>query len=306
MDNIAPLSEGQPSLSFMDARSKDSGRRLLASYYAQQRNPVAFIDESFRGSERSSEFPFYLVSAVLVQPSALTKIRERYLAVVGSDFWHTTRAHKDREFESIERFTTEVDANSTSVSISLQLQLDPENLELARREAMLQLIDHLALSGCKLAVYEQRNTMSRNSSDASLVNKARKSGIGVGGIAVVGSITLIEAMMLGPYFVSWQFRQALTGRDFEGFTGFEEKAKIIDVSGLYFLNEKRPETAAARNSGPVSPAPHNEAKAIRSSISSMPNYQRQLQEILHMLPNFIAPPLPPWELRSWLKQTFPK
>jgi hypothetical protein len=289
----------------VDTRTKETGRRLLGSYYAQQKGLIAYIDESFRGSERQGEFPFYLLSAVLIKSSTLSTTRENFLEVVGSEFWHTTKANIDREYALINRFTTEVQECSSEIWISLQLDLKPENLELARREAMLQLIDRLSLLGCGLAVYEQRNTSRGIASDASLVNRARKAGIFSGGIVVVGSKPSIEPLLWGPDLVSWCFRQVLTAGNSDWFEPISWKVAVLDVSGMFLANKKRPETAAALNSGPVSPAPQFEAKAIRSSKTSIPNYQPKLQDILAKLPNLFEPRVPPAELRSWLKKTFP-
>jgi hypothetical protein len=288
----------------MDSRTRETGRRLLSAYYAQQKGPVAYIDESFRGLDWPGEFPFYLLSAVLLDSSALSTTRELYLETVGSDFWHTTKANKDKEYDLIDGFAMRVEVCSTEIWISIQLDLRPEDLELARREAMLQLIEQLAQLGCTLAVYEQRNTRRRDASDASVVNLARKSGLITGGIAVVGSKPWIEPLLWGPDLVCWRFRQALTGA-FGRFAAFQTPARVLDASGIYSFNEKRPETAAALNPGPVSPAPLFEAKAIRSSSSIMPNYQKQLQDTLHKLPKFTEPLLPPHELRAWLKRTYP-
>ena len=82
--------------------------------------------------------------------------------------------------------------------------------------------------------------------------------------------------------------------------------QIIDVSASSPEKEKRPETAAALNSGPAPPGAPEEEKVDRSSSLSMHNYQRQLQEILHKLPEFVKPSLHPDELRFWIQRNFPK
>ena len=289
----------------MDARTLESGRRLLESYYKQQRRPVAFIDESFRGSERPADFPFYLLSAVLVDWSALSNIRAGFIEFVGSDYWHTSQANKNKQYGIIEKFADHVATNSSGALVALQLDLSSDNMEIARREAMLQLAEQLSYSGCNLAVYEQRNTRGRNSSDASVFNRARKSQVLSGAITLVGSRPSIEPLLWAPDLLSWGFRQLITKRSFAYFRYFEPTTQVLDVSGLYSLNQKRPETAAALNSGPALPAPPIGAKAIRSSSKSIANTSNKLQEVLHILPKFTPPVLQPEYLRNWITNTFP-
>lgn len=62
-------------------------------------------------------------------------------------------------------------------------------------------------------------------------------------------------------------------------------------------NAKRPETAAALNSGPALPGAPEEEKVDRSSFSIMPSHVTKLQVIMHKLPKVIEPRLPPDELR---------
>jgi hypothetical protein len=80
----------------------------------------------------------------------------------------------------------------------------------------------------------------------------------------------------------------------------------VQVSSFYSKNAKRPETAAALNSGPALPGAQDEEKVDRSSLIIMPNYQRQLQDILHKFPKFFEPSVSPDELRFWIQQNFPK
>lgn len=290
----------------MDAKSLNLSRSLLASYYARHKGPIAFIDESIRGPERPNEFPFYILSAVIVESPDLESIRASYRENVGGNFWHTTAAYRDGQYAQIRSFSDCVESSSLGVAISLQLDLDASNLELARRESFLQLASQLSEMGCLLAIYEQRNTRRRNSSDASLINLARQARSLPQEITFVGSKPEVEPLLWGPDLVSWCFRQILTVGQKKWFDAFSERSVILDASGMCSKNEKRPETAAARNSGPVSPAALFEGKAIRSSSLSMPNYQRQLQDILHKLPEFTEPRLPPPELKSWLRRTFPE
>ena len=302
---MAWLSGGPPILIDMDQRTKEAGRRLLANYYSRQSGSVAFIDESIRGAERPDEFPFYILSAVVLSVRSLDEVRASYQTEVGGDFWHTTDSYRNGEYSNIQRLSAVVAGSMLESAISLQIDMDSMTVERARKESFIQLATFLFRQGCSLCVYEQRNTLGKNASDVGLIKLAQASELVPKGITLVGSKPAIEPLLWGPDLVSWCFRQILTRGQSGWFKPFSEQSSVIDVSGFYSKNAKRPETAAARNSGPVSPAALFEGKAIRSSTKSMPEANYILQEISHMSSNFVRPPLSPSEIRMWLETNHP-
>jgi len=303
---VAWLSVGPPSLGFMDARTRETGKRLLANYYERQQGFVAFIDESTRGQERREEFPFYILSAVIYRVEHLGGLRADLVGSASGNFWHTTESFKNGEYPRIRKMNEIVANGCTSGIVAIQVDIPNGNLEMARRESLIQLSSLLLGFGCKLAIYEKRNTRALDSGDASLVNLARRDGWLQNGLALVGSRPSIEPLLWSPDLLCWSFRQVLTRTDSTWLRPFSKVLEVLDVSGQLSRNEKRPETAAARNSGPVLPADHNGDRASRSSFPIMPSYQMKLQDILHKSPKFVEPPLPPDELRFWIQQNFPK
>lgn len=290
----------------MDDRTRDAGRRLLANYYDRQQGFVAFIDESIRGRERREEFPFYILSAVIVRVEDLRDLRIDLIESASGDFWHTTDSFKNGEYSRIRKITKTV-ANSCSLgTIALQVDIPEGNLELARRECLIQLSSRLLDFGCTLAIYEKRNTRALDSGDASLINLARRDGWLQRGLALVGSRPAIEPLLWSPDLLCWGFRQVLTRNDPAWLKPFGGVLEVLDVSDVLPRNEKRPETAAARNSDPVLPADHNGDRARRSSRFIMPVYNGKMQDIMHRLPKIVEPRLPPEELRFWIQQKFPK
>ena len=125
------------------------------------------------------------------------------------------------------------------------------------------------------------------------------------GITLVGSHPCIESLLWGPDLVSWCFRQTVTRSSREWFDRISKLTSIIDVSGAHYLNEKRPETAAALNSGPASPAAPLEVKVSRSSLEIVSHQELKKQEIFSNLESLLAPKIDPTELRAWLIGAFP-
>jgi hypothetical protein len=300
------LSEVPPSLSSMDLRTRETGRRLLSNYYDRQQGLVAFIDESTRGRERDQEFPFYILSAVIFRVEQLKELRAELVDSASGPFWHTTESYKHRDYSGIRRMSEAVANSWSSGLVALQVDIPEGNLELARRESLIQLSSLLLEIDCRLAIYEKRNTRALDAGDASVLNLARRDGWLRKGLALVGSRPAIEPLLWSPDLLCWGFRQLLTRRDSSWLRPFRQGLDVLDVSEvLSRRNEKRPETAAARNSGPVLPADQVGDRASRSSSKSMHHYQLQLQAISPMLPKLVGPGLPPDELRSWLEKTFP-
>lgn len=87
----------------MDARTREAGRVLLENYYRRQSSPIAFIDESYRGSERPDEFPFYILSATVISSSDLDDVRNAFQVAAAGTYWHTTAAYRDKDLTAIFR-----------------------------------------------------------------------------------------------------------------------------------------------------------------------------------------------------------
>lgn len=288
----------------MDARTREAGKALLENYYQRQSGPIAFIDESFRGNERPDEFPFYILSATLIESRQLGEVRESLKIAAQGTFWHTTSAYRDRNLSSIWRMIDVVSNAVLGVRIAIQVDFEAGSLEHARRECLVQLSALLSKEGCGLAIYEKRNTRAKNSSDASLMNRV-KSFDPQAGLAVVGSHPEIEPMLWCPDLVSWCMRQEVTVRKRLWFEDFRVVSQVIDVSGKYSEKAKRPETAAARNSGPVLPADPEGDRASRSSASIISQHEEDIQEVFKGFGNVVEPMLEPKVLRGWILNQFP-
>lgn len=67
-------------------------KNLLEERYLRNgTKPVAFIDETMRSrEERPEDLPFYLFTAVIVEPINFDQIRKDLFEISGSNYWHTT------------------------------------------------------------------------------------------------------------------------------------------------------------------------------------------------------------------------
>ena len=198
------------SLNHMDSRTKETGQRLLGNYYQRQSGVIAFIDESVRGLERSDEFPFYILGAVTFDTEKLVEIRNTFIRTVEGNYWHTTEAFRNRDFEMIRAIAGEISASCVRAFASVQSDIPDYNLELARRESLLQLSSILLQHDCRLAIYEKRNKRALDSGDVSLLARARTDGWLDSGLALVGSRPSIEPLLWAPDVFNWCLRQVIT------------------------------------------------------------------------------------------------
>lgn len=289
----------------MNRRTLETSRKLLEDFYFRERGLVAFVDESYRGNERENEFPFYIVTGVLFEAASLAQARHELSKVAQGSYWHTTESYRLKDFDGIHEMANEVAKLAQALVVCVQLDIDQGSLETARRECLLQLTSSLTGIGGNLLVYETRNLVSKKNADASLFQRAKGVNLIPIGTRQVQSHPAVEPLLWAPDLTSWCFRQILTRSDQRWFENLLGLTHIVDVAASSPENEKRPETAAALNSGPALPGAPKEEKVDRSSLTSMPNYRRQLQDILHKFPKVLEPRLPPEELRAWLKKTFP-
>lgn len=289
----------------MNRRTLESSRNLLEDFYVREKGLIAFVDESYRGNERENEFPFYIVTGVVFEAGSLAQARQGLSKAAKGSYWHTTESYRLKDFDGIHEMIEAVAKSAKALIVCVQLDIGQGGLETSRRECLLQITSSLTGLGCNLMIYETRNHVSKKNADAALFQRAKGADLIPIGTRQVQSHPAVEPLLWAPDLASWCLRQILTRSDERWFEGLLGLTHVIDVAVSSPEYEKRPETAAALNSGPALPGAPEEEKVDRSSVFIMHNYQRQLQDILHNLPNSVEPLLPPAELRSWLTKTFP-
>lgn len=288
----------------MTRASEETARALLESFYSRQKGLIAFIDESYRVEHLPGQSSFYIFSAALIEASEMQGARDRLISVAGEHFWHTTEVARDKQFERIRVMLGSAKEISQIFLIAVNLDFEKSDLELTRKEALVQLASQLALHDVNLAVYETRDTRKRKNADAAILAKASAAGF-LKGMRFVQVSPSVEPLLWIPNLVSWGLRQDLIGPRRGWFELLKSKTILVAWLASGSENEKRPASASAVTSPELSGAPEGE-KTIRSSDTSIAKDFTKLQELKDIVGNFSSPSIEPETLRNWIRRTFPK
>lgn len=149
-------------------RAHRSADPFVENIYAQFKDqPVAFLDEAFRGFERPGEDPFYLFTAVIVEQRDMEQIRKGLLEIAGATYWHTSESlpSQDGRDRAKDMLSYLMEGPEPCLVVR-KASIDPEdtNLEAARRECLGTLAVTLTTGipdvspAVNLLVMEKRNT----------------------------------------------------------------------------------------------------------------------------------------------------
>ena len=280
-------------------------RAILQRLYARHRGEVAFVDESYRDGAAQGEFPFYTVTAVLISIEDLEHFRTSYMKAAEGSWWHTTEVFQNGEHSAIRVFLETLAQQGTRALISVQVKVLNNDLELARRECLIQTAAHLEQRGCELLVYERREDRRSRNADDSLFTRAKAAGLISRNLKTLAAHPAAEYLLWGPDLVGWAVRRHIAAKDSRWLKIILDQVEIIDASPEWSLIAKGPEPAAAKGSGPdFSVDPKGEGKNS-SSFPSMPWSKENENNVFDIFSKSIKPVLSPDELSAWIKTSFP-
>jgi hypothetical protein len=279
---------------------------LLSDLYRRHNGQVAFVDESYREAGRFGEFPFYTVTATLIPIENLKKLRLEFISIAGGSWWHTTDVYQRGDLDSMVEFLELIVSKDLRSLTSVQVSVRENDLELARRQCLIQTAVQLENFDCRLLVMERREDRSSRNADASLFTKAKASGLTPRNLITFAAHPAVEHLLWAPDLVGWAVRRHLAANDSAWARIVANQVEIIDVSGFWSLNAKGPEPAAAKGSGPgFSVDPKGEGRN-RSSASSITRTQDFMQKNFQGFSKIRTPLLPPEVLSAWAIEAFPK
>ena len=278
---------------------------MLEGHYARYGGLVAFLDESYRADPRDGEFPFYTVSATLVHSDALEETRRAYLDLGIGGWWHTAELYERGERWRIRDFIGLVAKQKTPILVAAQLHMLNNAPEQARRECLLQLCAHLADRDCRLVVYERRHAINERNSDASLFQKAKAFGLLPRTVNTFSGHPGAENLLWGPDLAGWAMRRHLALADSVWVKPLAPHVEVIDVSEASWVKKKKPESAAANDSGSESSAGLKDEGRYRSPGPSIAHHGRSEQAIFTSFHVTSKPLHDPVDLSLWLSVSFP-
>ena len=290
-------------------------KEQLAIAYVRNKKPVAFIDESYQSVHEG--LPFYLVSAVMIEPRMLDAARETCLEIAEDYWWHTTDAFQSRKLDRIYEFLSYLALTEINNVVAIQSLIHNNNLEHARRECLIQAVKAAEDFGTGLVVLERRQSQKSQRSDTSLFAKASQDDQIGKHLRFFQVSPSVEQLLWLPDVLSWSIRRLLALGEQSWVEITRNNLGLINVSGEFLdlnsfcgelppINAKRPQRAVAKGCGPAKPVGSSNEGISRSSGSIMPQQSESLQHFPQSFGQLITPPIDPVVLSTWLKSRFPK
>ncbi|MBD8104737.1 hypothetical protein [Plantibacter sp. CFBP 8775] len=203
--------------------------RRLKKLYGRSPESIAFVDEAYRVDGHGE--PFYIVSAVVVDGPAIDALRDTLLEIVGSDYWHTTKAfQKDGEaLKETLRGLAQHLAHDGSVSLCT-VDTDPAhfaNVEQVRWFTMCSMASLLVEQhGVDLCVYERRREGAEETADRH-IERTIQERPATRNLRMHGGTPYSEPLLWAPDVVASTLRRRIAFREGEWFEPLREKTTIF-------------------------------------------------------------------------------
>lgn len=201
--------------------------RALGDAYAQNKGkPIAYLDETYRArADRPDEVPFYLVTAVIVEPKDRAGLTSDLLHIVGGNRWHTTdNLKREEDRPKVLELCKYLGEGAEPCLIACKVEAhsgndDPEEM---RRLCMLALLGALWSGGdtwpaVELMVLERRVDAALVSADQHTMKVAKSEGVVGRAARLVQVSPSLEPLLWLPDLVSSATRQ-----------------KIVHDNGVYY------------------------------------------------------------------------
>ncbi|WP_144018651.1 DUF3800 domain-containing protein [Demequina sp. NBRC 110051] len=195
----------------------------LADFYRRHAaSPVAFIDESYSVDPRF-DTRFYVMSAVIVQPTERDALRTSLRALTATSFWHTTDQLRTAEGRARVREVLACLADPQGSEICVlshvaAVETGDTNGEDARARAFRALLTWCSDDACPAGattafVMERRRLREEANTDAATKARALREGLIPSRTGLIQVSPSDENLLWFADAVCSAYRQDLTGRD---------------------------------------------------------------------------------------------
>lgn len=195
----------------------------LADFYRRHAaSPVAFIDETYSVDPHHAN-RFYVMSAVIVQPTERDALRATVRAMANTSFWHTTDQLRTVEGRARVREILAFLADPHGSEICVLSHVAPvghsdTSGEVARAQALRALLSWCANDACPAGattafVMERRRLREEANTDAATKARALRDGLVPSRTGLIQVSPADESLLWLADAVCSAYRQNLTGRD---------------------------------------------------------------------------------------------
>ena len=238
---------------------------------------LVFIDETMHDPQRSStDRRFYAISAVVVENSDVSELREDLKDVIGGNsFWHTTDAVSEKKIQQIpwlnrvnlqrmmdtvgdySRDTHNIFTFHSQIRYSPKPDVQQDFMEQARAESITAMMKILTSSeySAHAFVFERRQNETQNKADETTINQLKVKNIIPSTVVFTHATSSIEPNLWAPDLQAWGVGQEIRRNNSTWLNRAGLRPLIIDAQTLEPLRSTGPYvTAAPKNI----PAPSNE------------------------------------------------
>jgi hypothetical protein len=202
----------------MDAR--------LDRLYAENENPIAFIDESY---ELRHGETFYILASALVYPEDLSHTRLALLDAYDNEPVHAAPMFQRMEYESLRQIIAISAKQHDGMDVIVQSPVAHDDVRghKARRDCLEHIVSILHHEqSVSLFVLDSLENSLANRRDEYIFGDLRKSGVVGRNVREHHALPSKEPLLGLPDLLAWSFRQRLTGRDDSWFEPLRRDTEI--------------------------------------------------------------------------------
>ena len=201
----------------------------LNRLYAENRNPVAFLDESY---ELKQDQTFYILASALVHPSEIASTRTTLSDYYGGEAIHAAPMYQRREIESL-KGAIELSAkqhDGMDVIVQIPVEAGDEYGQFARRACLKFLAPMLhSEDNVSLFILDALENEQAMKNDRFTFSDMRKDGLLTREVVEYHTRPSLEPLLGLPDLLAWSYRQRITKREQSWFNPFESHARIHNL-----------------------------------------------------------------------------
>lgn len=201
----------------------------LRRLYAENRAPVAFLDESYELREGKT---FYIVASALVYPDDLSSSRVALLEFYGGDTMHAAPMYRRNEFASLHGALALAARQHDGMDVVVQTAIDAgdEHGHDARRRCLSFLAPLLHREeGTTLFVLDSLETPAANRRDRFTFGDLRRAGALHRDVTEHHARPSAEPLLGLPDLLAWSYRQRVTRHDGSWFAPLAHDTRIHEL-----------------------------------------------------------------------------
>lgn len=201
----------------------------LRRLYAENRAPVAFLDESYELREGKT---FYIVASAIVYPDDLASSRAALLEFYGGDAMHAAPMYRRNELASIRGALALAARQHDGMDVVVQttVESDDEHGYGARRRCLSFLAPLLhGEEGTTLFVFDSLETPAANRHDRFTFGDLRRAGMLHRDVTEYHARPSAEPLLGLPDLLAWAYRQRITRNDGSWFAPLVGDTRIHEL-----------------------------------------------------------------------------